>query len=220
MPSLGSLDQISFLNHAADSIRIMHFEQSSHQSDAPPSQTDIEVYQALRSGKTDALSVLYDRHAALVYGIALKVLGNSQEAEDLTQDIFLTIAKGCPYDPKRGSLRTFLAILTRSRAIDRIRSRRTALQTLGRWRSGEEQQTVNSPDDYVVRGEQSQDVQAALAQLSEDQQKILKMAYYDGLSQTEIAEQLELPLGTVKSRARRGLLKLRHTLTDLIEPQP
>lgn len=181
------------------------------------SQTDAELYLALRAGDTVALGVLYDRHAGLVYGIALKVLGNAQEAEDLTQDVFLTLARGCSYDPARGSLRTFLAILTRSRSIDRIRARTTAHNVLGRWQPSREQDaTANSPFEQVSQTEQSQEVRSALAQLSENQQQILKMAYYDGLSQSEIAKQLDIPLGTVKARARRGLLKLRQSLTHYL----
>jgi RNA polymerase sigma-70 factor (ECF subfamily) len=194
----------------------MQSEQSGSQGSPLPGQTDAELFLALKDGQTAALGVLYDRHARLVYGLALKTLGNPQEAEDLTQDIFLTLAKGSSYDPRRGSLRTFLAVLTRSRAIDRVRSRNTKLAFLSRWQSGVSQNTANSPLDQAFQGERSQEVQTALAQLSDSQQQILKMAYYDGLSQSEIAKQLAVPLGTVKARARRGLLKLRQTLTDYI----
>lgn len=180
-------------------------------------QTDIELYLALQAGQDVALGILYDRHAGLVYGIALKIMSNPQEAEDLTQDIFLNLAQGSSYEPSRGSLRTFLAILTRSRAIDRVRSRSKAREFFGQWRDNQEQPAAtDSLFEQVSRSEQSQEVRAALSQLSDSQQQILQMAYYDGLSQSEIAKQLEIPLGTVKARARRGLLKLRQTLTDYI----
>lgn len=196
----------------------MQSEQSGNQAKFLPSQTDAELFLALKAGQTDALGILYNRHAELVFGLAMRTLGNPQEAEDLTQDVFLTLAKGCSYDPRRGSLRTFLAILTRSRSIDRMRSRNVALENLGRWRpSSSEALSSNAPMEHVSQGEQSQEVQAALAQLSNDEQQVLRMAYYDGLTQSAIAERLEIPLGTVKARARRGLLKLRHTLADFIE---
>ncbi|PIG95050.1 sigma-70 family RNA polymerase sigma factor [Gloeocapsopsis sp. IPPAS B-1203] len=179
-------------------------------------QTDVELYRALQAGQDVALGILYDRHAGLVYGIALKILGHPQEAEDLTQDVFLKLAQSSSYDPSRGSLRTFLAILTRSRAIDRVRSRSKAREFFGQWRDSEAQHVTDSLFEQVFRSEQSQEVQAALSQLSDSQQQILHMAYYDGLSQSEIAKRLEIPLGTVKARARRGLLKLRQTLTDYI----
>jgi RNA polymerase sigma-70 factor (ECF subfamily) len=178
------------------------------------SQTDAALFQALKAGQTDSLTLLYDRHAALVYGIALQILGNPQEAEDLTQDIFMTLVRGCAYDPKRGSLRTFLAILTRSRAIDRFRSRRRALKFLHHFPFDRHEATSNSPLEFVFQAEQSQAVRTALAQLSESQQQILKLAYYQGLSHSEIAKRLKLPLGTVKARARRGLLQLRQAITN------
>lgn len=180
-------------------------------------QTDADLYLALREGQTAALGILYDRHAKLVYGLALKTLSNTQEAEDLTQDIFLNLVKSTSYDAQRGSLRTFLGILTRSRAIDRIRSRSTALSNLERLRSGYSPETASqSPFDHASQSEQSQEVKAALAQLSESERQLLQMAYYQGLSQSEIAEQLSIPLGTVKTRTRRSLIKLRQTLTDYI----
>lgn len=176
-------------------------------------QSDAEVCLALRQGQTAALGVLYDRHAGLVYGIALNVLGNAQEAEDLTQDIFLTLARGSSYDPARGSLRTFLAILTRSRAIDRLRSRSSTQAMINRWQPGHSAESKsNLPFEHAFQQERSQEVKAALAQLSEGQQQVLTLAYYEGLSQTEIAKRLDIPLGTVKARARRGLIKLRQTL--------
>ena len=193
----------------------MQSEPSANQAPPASNQTDAELIVALSRGQTAVLGALYDRHAGLVYGLAFSVLGDAQEAEDLTQDIFLTLAKGTTYDPQRGSLRTFLAILTRSRARDRLRSRNNARQTLQRLNlDGQPETGTNAPLEQVFQQEQSQEVRTALAQLSDSQQQILRMAYYDGLSQTEIAKQLEIPLGTVKARARRGLLKLRQTLTS------
>lgn len=177
-------------------------------------QTDVELCQQLQAGQTAALGVLYDRHAGLVYGLALKLLGNAQEAEDLTQDIFLNLVKTFSYDPRRGALRTYLAILTRSRAIDRMRSRQAAQIRLQPLQTQDSTTTSPTPIDYAVEQEQSQEVQTALTQLPDNQQQILRLAYYEGLSQAKIAERLDLPLGTVKARARRALLKLRDTLQD------
>ncbi len=159
---------------------------------------------------------MYDRHAPLIYGIALKVLGNIAEAEDLTQDIFLILTRKCSYDPKRGTLRTYLAILTRSRSLDRLRSRTRKRKSLRNQASNENARVLsNSPINEIAQSERSQEVQSALEQLSTKEKEVLKMAYYQGLSQSEIAKQLNVALGTVKSRSRRGLLKLRQTLLDL-----
>lgn len=211
--------QQSLLEISPSAFRIdaMQHEQFDHPDRPLLEQTDAEVFLALKAGQTAALSVLYDRHVGLVYGVALKVLEDAQEAEDLAQDIFLNLGKSS-YDPQRGVLRTFLAVLVRSRAIDRLRSRSTTQKMLDRWQLNRSQMVAsNSPAEYVSQQEQSQEVQAALAQLSESQQQVLRLSYYDGLSHSEIAEQLQMPLGTVKSTARRGLLKLRQTLTDYIE---
>ena len=197
---------------------IMPFEPPGNPEKLLSIQTDAELYLALKAGQTAALGVLYDRHAGLVYGIALKILGNSPEAEDLTQDVFLYLAKALSYESNRASLRTYLAILTRSRAVDRVRSRSNTRELLKKWEHSRESETASdSLLEKVSRSEQSQEVKAALAQLSDEQQQILRMAYYDGLSQSEIANQLEIPLGTVKARARRGLLKLRQALTDYMK---
>ena len=197
----------------------MSFEPSrrSFKADAR-NQNDADLFLRLQNGQTDILAILYDRHAALVYGIALKLLGNTTEAEDLTQDIFLILTRKCSYDPKRGSLRTYIAILTRSRALDRLRTR-TRDRTRLRNRSLNENAKVLSESAMVEISqlEQSREVQEALKQLSTQEQEVLEMAYYQSLSQSQIAKQLNVALGTVKSRSRRGLLKLRQALIDFRE---
>lgn len=189
-------------------------------------QTDVELWVALHAEpgavksaeQKAALGQIYDRHAGLVYGISFKVLGNAQEAEDLTQDIFVRLAERADYDPKRGSLRTFLMVLTRSRAIDRVRSRQSSQRSKKRWQADYVQPTAAlSPSDIhsdsdTDSDEQSQAVKAALSQLSEQQKQVLHLTYYEGLTQSAIAERLDVPLGTVKSYARRGLLQLRKIL--------
>jgi RNA polymerase sigma-70 factor (ECF subfamily) len=197
----------------------MSFEPPNHSCGADlPNQTDADLFWQLQHGQTDALSILYDRHAALVYGIAVKLLGNTAEAEDLTQDIFLILTRKCSYDPKRGTLRTYLAILTRSRALDRLRSRTRKQQRLHHQSLNENAKVLSdSPFEEITQSERSQEVQSALEQLSTKEQEVLKMAYYQGLSQSEIANQLNIAIGTVKSRSRRGLLKLRQALINFSE---
>ena len=196
----------------------MSFEQSNNVDSNRFQQTDTELFVLLQQGQTKALATLYDRHSALVYGIALQLLSNTTEAEDLTQDIFLNLANDSSYNPQRGSLRTFLAILTRCRATDRLRAR-TRQQKQLRKQALAEKDTMSDvfPIEQLSQLEQSQEVREALAQLSSKEQEILKMAYYEGLSQTEIATKLNIALGTVKSRSRRSLLKLRQALVDFKE---
>ena len=181
-----------------------------------PSEADADLFLQLQSGQTDVLAILYDRHAALVYGIALQLLKNTAETEDLTQDIFLSLTRECSYDPKRGALRTYLSILTRSRALDRLRARSRNQKRL-REQSLDENARVGSenPLEDISQLERSHEVRQALQQLSSNEQEVLKMAYYQGFSQSEIATRLDIALGTVKSRSRRGLLKLRQALVNL-----
>ncbi len=188
------------------------FEASrSTASDNNPS--NVELWKKLKQGQIEALGILYDRHIGLVYAVALKITKNTQDAEDIAQGIFLGLAQSA-YDPKRGSLRTFLAIMTRSRSIDLLRLRRRRQNILQTNHANSLQESTDVPTETLYQAESAQQVQNALAQLSENQQQVLHLAYRDGLSQTEIAEQLGAPLGTVKGWARRGLIKLRQSLQD------
>ena len=196
----------------------MSLKQSNNFDSNRFQQTDTELFLLLQQGQTKVLATLYDRHAALVYGIALQLLSNTTEAEDLTQDIFLKLANDSSYDPQRGSLRTFLAILTRCRATDRLRARTRQQKQLQKQALVEEDpMSAVFPIEQLSQLERSQEIREALAKLSSKEQEILKMAYYEGLSQTEIATKLNIALGTVKSRSRRGLLKLRQALVEFME---
>ena len=178
---------------------------------------DADLIYALRSGQVQALSLLYDRYSRLVYGLALKVLANTEEAEDITQDIFLSLWQRNTYNPARGSLGSFLTTMTRSRAIDKLRSRGTRYRFLLRWEGIARSDSVTaSPLEQVSMQERSAIVLAALEQLPFNERQILETAYYEGLSQSEIAKRLEIPLGTVKTRSRQGLLKLRQALQGFL----
>lgn len=195
----------------------MHSEDVSDSPTSPSPLTDTELFHALKAGQSSALGSLYDRYGRLVYGLALYILKNHQEAEDLTQEIFLALWHRNSYEPARGSLSSFLTIMTRSRAIDKLRSRGTAVKFLDRWRRIVHQETVtNTPFEVASFAERSQQVQNALAQLSENQRQVLEMLYYEGFSQAQIAQRLNLPLGTVKTRSRLGLLRLREILGDFM----
>lgn len=181
-------------------------------------QSDEELFQALKAGQSSALGVLYDRYASLVYRLALRLLTNPQEAEDLTQEIFLNLWRSGSYNPSRGSLGSFLTTLTRSRAIDKLRSRGTSLKTIQRWSQMMATQTSPpTPFESASLSQRSHYVRNALAQLPANQRQVLEMAYYDGLSQSEISARLGIPLGTIKTWSRQGLLNLRKNLRDFIE---
>ncbi len=187
-------------------------------SESPQSQsnaTDRELVQLLRAGQSTALTILYKRYSRLVYTLAMRILQNAQEAEDLTQEIFVTFWQKNNFDAARASLSSYLCLLTRSRALDRKRSQGSYHRFLQRYQRGESQRSI-LPFDQVRASEQREQMQQALAQLPEAQQQILQMAYYEGLTQSEIAQRMNLPLGTVKTRSRQGLIKLRRCLDNLL----
>jgi RNA polymerase sigma-70 factor (ECF subfamily) len=140
-------------------------------------KTDAELYAALAVDRTGALGQLYDRYAGLVYGLAMRVLGAPAEAEDLTQEIFLTLCTKCDYDPSRGSLSAFLVTLTRSRAIDKIRARTRKSRFVERWGGAlVPDEPVASPLDAVSLVECSTRVRAALATLPDPQRRVIEMS--------------------------------------------
>jgi RNA polymerase sigma-70 factor, ECF subfamily len=182
-----------------------------------PQTADIDLLDALQGGQTQALGMLYDRYSRLVYSLAFKILANSEEAEDVTQDIFLTLWQRNTYNPARGSLSSFLTTMTRSRAIDKLRSRGTRHRFLQKWEGMARSETVmTTPLEQISLGERSQITRSALETLPPNERQVLEIAYYEGLSQSEISQRLNIPLGTVKTRSRQGLLKLRQALQEFI----
>ncbi len=181
-----------------------------------PNSTDTELIQAIQAGQSEALTLLYRRYSRLVYSIAMRILGNTQEAEDLTQEIFVTFWQKTTFDANRGSLSSFLGLLTRSRAFDRRRSRGAYYNLLERYQRSTPSVSSAIPFDQVFTAERQEVVKQALLELPPAQRQVLEMAYYEGLSQTEIAQRIEVPLGTVKTRSRQGLLKLRRLLGHLL----
>jgi RNA polymerase sigma-70 factor, ECF subfamily len=180
--------------------------------------TDLEIFLAIQAQQIEALDLLYDRYGRLVYSTAVQILGNIEEAEDVTQETFLRLWQRSEiYQSKRGSLSGFLITLTRSRSIDRVRSRKSSEQKLQRIQTLTDcGSTYNSPLDFVTVQERADLVRAALQQLSPADRQLLETAYYEELSQSEIAKRDGIPLGTVKSRARQALKKLRIALNHLI----
>jgi RNA polymerase sigma-70 factor, ECF subfamily len=172
---------------------------------------DVQLMNRLAAGDRDAVSELYDRHAARVFSLAHRILGNGTDAEDIVQDVFSQAWRTAPnYQAARGPVAAWLLVMTRTRAIDRIRARRGLTQPLDA--SGDlPDGTRPASDDLIAREEASQ-VRNAVLQLPADQRRALELAYFEGLSQSEIAAQLQTPLGTVKTRIRTALATLRRSV--------
>jgi RNA polymerase sigma-70 factor, ECF subfamily len=180
--------------------------------------TDLEIFLTIQAQQVKGLDLLYDRYSKLVYSTAIAILNNVEEAEEVTQETFLRLWQRSEiYQPQRGSLSGFLMTLTRSRSLDRLRARSAQQQKLERIQTlGPDVLDYNPPLEFVTLEERSHLVREALKQLSPDDRQLLETAYYEGLSQSEIAARDGIPLGTVKSRARQALKKLRTLLTALI----
>ena len=182
-------------------------------------KTDEEIFEKFKRGNVAALGTIYDRYGLLVYRLVYRMLNNSQEAEDLTQEIFLSLQERPRYNPKRGSFYTYLMMITRSRTIDRLRSQRYQgrfLQNVGKMKDLLGYKNSSNPMEKASIDERISKVRDAIKNLSFNQRQVLELSYYEGLSQSEIAKRLNLPLGTVKTHSRRGLLKLRSNLQNLI----
>ena len=165
-------------------------------------------------GDEDALGALYDRTSSQVYGLALRILDDPAMAEEVTLDVFMQVwKKASQFDQSRGKAIVWLAVLTRSRAIDRLRANPAAM-------AGQETLDVvkeirdpsNDPELSTFESEQRNLVQRALGSLSPEQRQAIELAYFGGYSQSEIAKKVGEPLGTVKTRIRLGMIKLRNYL--------
>lgn len=162
----------------------------------------------------DALAGLYDRHSARLMGLALRILGDTGEAEEVLQEVFLHVWRSADsFDRSRGSVLAWLLVATRSRAIDLLRARRPAARA--GLRSLEEVAEPSSAQNVEADSEGREWealCRAAIAELPPDQHRALKLAYFEGLTHNEIAERTGSPLGTVKTRIRLGLMKLRERI--------
>lgn len=181
---------------------------------APQASTDAELLHAIARGDESALAALYDRYNSILLGLLLRILHSRVEAEDVLQEVFLQIwQRAANFDETRGRAFTWMVTLARSRAIDRLRSlqsRQRADDTALR----DAPEAVGDASDDAYHAEQREIVRAALAEIPEEQRRALLLAYFEGLTQSEIAERLGQPLGTVKTRMRSGLGKLRDLLGD------
>lgn len=175
-------------------------------------QRDLECMRRLEAGDQGALEELYDRYCSLLYPVALRILRSAPEAEDAVQQAWLQAwQNAASYNPRRGTVVAWLLTLARNRALDRYRS----LSSRRRAETGVDPDPPTPPADptaQAAQGQLSERVRMALESLQPQQRQVLEIAYFQGLSQSEIAEQLSAPLGTVKSWTRQGLMRLRELL--------
>jgi len=178
----------------------------------------ISLVQRVATGDQSALATLYDTTNRLVYGLVLRVLGDVSSAEEVLLDVYTQVwRQAASYDANRGAPLAWLTTIARSRAIDRLRSgwqdqrRKESLDVLGDTPAG-----AASPEEMTVASERQKFVREALDSLTPEQREVIELAYYSGLSHSEIAAKLNQPLGTVKTRTRLGMMKLRETLAPIL----
>jgi RNA polymerase sigma-70 factor, ECF subfamily len=187
-------------------------------ADASLADADRFALQRMVRGDHDALAEVYDRHARLLYSLALRIVGRQPDAEDVLQEVFTQVwRQAARYDTSRGTVAGWLVMLTRSRALDRLRRERGAPTTDIEWASVDVVDPGTTVDLQLVTAEQAARVRVALEALPEAQRVPLELGYFEGLSQSAIAARLGVPLGTIKTRMRQALLRLRDALA---EPTP
>ena len=182
----------------------------------PANSSDVELLHAIAARDDEALASLYDRYRLILFGLLLRILNSREDAEDVLQEVFLQIwRRAKDFDEGRGQAFTWMITLARSRAIDRLRVL-AARHRLAASASHETEEVSDAAAD-AVGSEQREIVAGALAQIPDEQRRTLMLAYFEGLTQSEIAARLDAPLGTVKTRMRSGMIRLRELLADKVQ---
>ena len=180
---------------------------------------DLDLLKRIQRRDQKALSLFYDRYAPILFPLALRIVSSRDDAEEILQEVFLQVwEKADTYVAERGSVFSWVVAICRNRSIDRIRSRSFKRKSkevgLEASRAVSNMNPAANPHDLVVLKGYAETVREALKSLSSLELKILELSYYEGHSQSEIATMLKLPLGTVKTKMRKGLQKLRQVVGE------
>ncbi|RJP39069.1 MAG: sigma-70 family RNA polymerase sigma factor [Phycisphaerales bacterium] len=174
------------------------------------SASDEALLARIRGGDNDAFAALYDRHAPRVFGVILRIIGDRCEAEDVLQETFWQVwRQAAAWRPERGAPLVWIAMIARSRAIDRLRRRKAAIVA-----SDVVEAAAAAPQSDVEREEQAHLTRSILRQLPPEQMAVISLAFFCGMTHEQIAQEHDIPLGTVKTRIRRGMQRLRAYLTE------
>ena len=185
-------------------------------------RVDLELLERIAMRDSSAVAALYDRHSRTLYSLIHHILRDSGEAEDVLQEVFLRVwEKAATYDPALGSPTAWLVRIARNRAIDRVRSRRSRPVTESTddrvdERPFEPPAPTPDPERAARECEQQQALTGALSQLAPEQRVLIEQAFFMGYTQSELATRFSLPLGTVKTRIRTGMLAMRGHLQHLV----
>lgn len=182
---------------------------------------EIELMKRIKAKDEEALSELYDLYNRLLFGMIISIVKKREEAEDLLQEVFVKIwQKAHTFNEERGNAYSWIVTLTRNKAIDRIRSKGYKTQQKATQDVDAPEFTLEGdafdPLETTIFSDRAELVQKALAEIPESQCEVLKIAYYRGMTQAEISDHLDIPLGTVKTRMRQGMIKLKDILEESI----
>lgn len=189
------------------------------QSDTTPDRhAEAELMIRVAARDQQAFAELTEKYSALIFSTAFKVLNHYEDTEDIMNEVLTTIwKKADTYHPKKGSLVTWICTTTRNRAIDRVRSVQRRCALYDRF----EEKVEGEAPEYSLTGREAlylsdarHILQSAVVELSPEQREVIELAYFEGLTQKQIAERIDSPLGTVKARIRRGVERLRVSIND------
>jgi RNA polymerase sigma-70 factor (ECF subfamily) len=202
------------VEHSGDPVQLAIDTAEASERD----QDLVSLVERVAAGDQSALATLYDATNRFIYSLILRVLGDMGSAEEVLIDVYTQLwRQAASYDANRGAPLAWMATIARSRAIDRLRSgwqdqhRKESLDVLG-----DAPANAASPEESAAASERQRFVREALNLLTPEQRRVIELAYYSGLSHSEIAEKLNQPLGTVKTRTRLGMMKLREALAPLL----
>ncbi len=183
---------------------------------AVPGASDAALIERLATrADAEALAELYDRYQALMYGLAMRITSDARMAQDVVQEAFTGVWRNAAcYSPVRATVRTWILSITHHRAVDLVRRRRRTVELPASTETVAEALTVLEVWPEVARSFDAAAIRGAIAQLPDAQREAIELAYFEGLTQVQIAERTQSPLGTIKSRVRLGLLTMRRLLED------
>jgi RNA polymerase sigma-70 factor (ECF subfamily) len=205
---------VNLVEHSGEPVQLAIDTAEASERD----QDLVSLVESVAAGDQSALAALYDATNRFIYSLILRVLGDMGSAEEVLIDVYTQLwRQAASYDANRGAPLAWMATIARSRAIDRLRSswqdqhRKESLDVLG-----DAPANAASPEESAAASERQRFVREALNLLTPEQRRVIELAYYSGLSHSEIAEKLNQPLGTVKTRTRLGMMKLREALAPLL----
>ncbi|MCB1230096.1 MAG: sigma-70 family RNA polymerase sigma factor [Verrucomicrobiae bacterium] len=186
-------------------------------------EEEYRLMQRIAAGDHGAFDEFCDRYSPLIFSTAYKVLNHAQDAEDVAHDVLLSVwQKADTYQPNKGTLVTWICTTSRNRSIDRVRSfqRRAAMHDRFETRlEGEKPEARSSGRSELYRSDARSILENAVVELSPEQREVIELAYFEGLTQRQIADRLHSPLGTVKARIRRGLQRLRSMMRNQLDDE-